>query len=362
MSVDDPRDRERHPAAASSGLQRSLPGLRFDHLIHLTHAFGVWEHAEHTTPRVAHGFCTDDNARALIVVSREDSRSPQLDDLAATYLGFVLDARMDDGVFHNRRGHDGAWLDDGGSDDSQGRAWWALGVAARRGRQPWMRDAALATFETGTAFESEHLRANAFGVLGAVEFLAVVPGHPGARGLLRRWAEPIAAAAGSHVPWFESRLTYDNARLPEALLAAGATLGDARMIRMGLRLLAWLIEVETNGDHFSFAPHGGWTMGDERPGFDQQPVEAAAMADACHRAWVITGDAVWQSRGIRAAQWLVGHNDTRGVLYDEATGGTRDGLMRGGVNDNQGAESTLAGLAALQVAASLWDEPAWSVT
>lgn len=352
MSRDDPRGPARHPAGSSAN-EPSLPAPRFDHLMHLTHAFGVWEHAEMTTPRVAHGFCTDDNARALIVVSREDSATAVLDDLAATYLGFVLDARMDDGTFHNRRGHDGAWLDDRGSDDSQGRALWALGVAARRGGQPWVREAARAAFDAPTAFASVHLRANAFAVLGAVELLAVEPDHGGARQLLRQCVEPLVAAAHSRVPWFEARLTYDNARLPEALLAAGSTLGDATLIRMGVRLLTWLAEIETDGDHFSFVPHGGWALGDDRPRFDQQPVEAAAMVDACYRAWTVTGDPAWSSRAIHAAQWFVGRNDTGGILYDEATGGTCDGLMRDGVNDNQGAESTLAGLAAMQVAAAL---------
>ena len=285
-----------------------------------------------------------------------------LDDLAATYLAFVLDARTEGGAFHNRRGHDGTWLDDAGSDDSQGRAWWALGVAARRGRQPWMREASVAAFDVDTDFTSVHLRANAFAVLGAVDLLAVEPAHPAANQLLRRWIEPLATRASSRVPWLEDRLTYDNARLPEALLAAGGTLGDARLVRTGLRLLTWLVGVETTVDHFSFVPHGGWTVGDDRPTFDQQPVEAAAMADACYRAWTMTGDPAWRSRGIRAAQWLVGHNETGSVLYDDATGGTRDGLMRDGVNDNQGAESTLAGLSALQVAVACGDEPAMALT
>lgn len=352
MSRDDPRGPARHPAGSAVNAP-SLPTPRFDHLMHLTHAFGVWEHAEMTTPRVDHGFCTDDNARALIVVSRDGSESAALDDLAATYLGFVLDARTDDGAFHNRRGHDGAWLDDRGSDDSQGRALWGLGVAAHRGRQPWMREAARAAFDVPTSFRSDHLRANAFAVLGAVELLAADPGHRGARQLLRQGVEPLVTAAHSRVPWFEARLTYDNARLPEALLAAGSTLGDARLIRMGVRMLTWLVDIETDGDHFSFVPHGGWAMGDDRPPFDQQPVEATAMVDACHRAWDVIGDPDWSARAIQAAQWFVGRNDTGAILYDEATGGTYDGLMRDGVNDNQGAESTLAGLAAMQVAAIL---------
>ncbi len=337
----------------------TMPSPRFDHLRHMTCPLGVWEHAELTTPRVAHGLCTDDNARALIVVSRDATADPRLDDLAGTYLQFVLDARTHLGQFHNRRGHDGAWLDDRGSDDSQGRAWWALGVIARVGRQPWMRDAGIFAFDAHAGFSSVHLRANAFAVLGAAEALSVHPDHAGAGRLLQRAVEPLRAAATSRVPWFEPRLTYDNARLPEALLAAGTTLGDALMVHMGLRLLAWLVDVEMPAGHFSFVPAAGWAPGEPRPGFDQQPVEAAAMAEACHRAWTVTGDEQWRARGLRAAQWFLGVNDTGAILYDVASGGTYDGLMADGVNLNQGAESTLSGLAAMQVADAFGiDEPA----
>ncbi len=356
MPPDDPR-RAAHPAGARPA-GPSLPAPCFDHLDHLTTDLGIWEHAEFTTPRVAHGYCTDDNARALIVACRGAGDPSVPAGAAATYLRFVLDARTAAGTFHNRRDHDGAWADVVGSDDSQGRAWWALGVAARTAPEPWMREAAVAAFDGCSAFASVHLRANAFAVLGAVELLDVQPAHAGARELLRRSTVPLAAAARTHVPWLETRLTYDNARLPEALLAAGTTLHDAGLVRSGLRLLTWLVGVETRGDHFSFVPHEGWTPGEPRLRFDQQPVEAAAMADACHRAFALTDDPVWRLHAIRAAQWFVGHNDTDEVLYDVTTGGSRDGLMHGGANENRGAESTLAGLAALQVAAALTDLPA----
>lgn len=346
-----------HPGAGAPPAT-ALPAPRFDHLRHMTHPLGVWEHAELTTPRVAHGFCTDDNARALIVVSRDTTADRRLDDLAGTYLQFVLDARTHLGQFRNRRSHDGTWLDDRGSDDSQGRAWWALGVVARLGRQSWMCEAGISAFDARPDLSSVHLRANAFTVFGAAEALSAHPGHTGAESLLRLAVEPLTAAATSHVPWFEPRLTYDNARLPEALLAAGTALGDARMVHMGLRLLSWLVDVETRDGHFSFVPTDGWAPGEQRPGFDQQPLEAAAMAEACHRAWTVTGDERWRARGLRAAQWFLGSNDTGAVLYDVASGGTYDGLMTDGVNLNQGAESTLAGLAALQVAEAFGiDEP-----
>jgi hypothetical protein len=119
----------------------------------------------------------------------------------------------------------------------------------------------------------------------------------------------------------------------------------------GIRLLEWLVRVETNRDHFTFTSHTGSAPGEARPGFDQQPLEAWAMADACHRAWSVTGDGAWRARALRAAQWLMGHNDTGMELYQEATGATSDGLMEYSVNENRGAESTLAGIGALQVAA-----------
>lgn len=335
-----------------AGDASSLPAPRFDHLTHMTHALGLWEHAELTTPRVAHGFCTDDNARALIVVSRDPTPARELDALAATYLAFVLDARRPDGRFHNRRDPAGGWADEVGSDDAQGRAWWSLGVVARHGRQPWMRQAGVAAFATCGDVGSVHLRANAYAVLGAAELLAVVPDHGRAIELIRRSVAPITAAAGGHIPWFEDRLTYDNARLPEALLAAGTTLRDRGLVRTGLRLLTWLVAVETDSDHFSFTPDRGWAPGEPRPAFDQQPIEAVAMAEACQRAWTITGDDAWRERGLQAVRWLLGANDVGVALYDPASGGTRDGLMVDGVNENQGAESTLAGLGALQVAAA----------
>jgi hypothetical protein len=329
----------------------ALPAPDFGHLRKLTDEKGIWEHAEILTPRTEHGFCTDDNARALLVVCRQPSPSADLDDLAAIYLRFVLDARTESGHFHNRRDAAGIWIDDVGSDDSQGRAWWGLGTVARLGPTESMRRAGADAFATCASFDSPFIRANAYAALGAVEMLMADPDCDAAAQLLRRTSGRIADAARGRIPWPEDRLTYDNARLPEALLAAGTLLGDRSLISTGIRLLEWLVQVETHGDHFSFTPAGGWNPGERRPAFDQQPIEALAMAEACYRAWSITGDAAWKGRAVRAAQWFMGRNDPGMVLYDEATGGTCDGLEERSVNENRGAESTLAGLAALQIAA-----------
>ena len=317
----------------------------------MTDQMGLWEHAHMSTPRIEHGFCTDDNARALIVVSRQMPPKDELEDLATVYLNFVLNARAGSGRFHNRRDADGMWIDDVGSDDSQGRAWWGLGTAARMGQEPWMRKAGADAFADCTSFDSVHLRANAYAALGAVEMLVADRGHAAATDLLERTSRVIADAAAAKIPWPETRLTYDNARLPEALLAAGAALGRRRLISSGIRLLEQLIRIETNGGHFSFTPTGGWAPGELRPAFDQQPIEASAMAEACYRAWCITSHEVWRVRAIRAARWFLGQNDTGMALYDPATGGTYDGLMENSQNENRGAESTIAGIAALQIAA-----------
>jgi hypothetical protein len=327
-----------------------IPAPNFGHLRAITDPLGIWEHSRFSSPRRDLGFCTDDNARALVVVCNQAASDSNLADLAAIYLNFVLEARIATGGFHNRRGSDGVWLDEVGSDDSQGRAWWALGTVTRHGYEPWMRRAGKAAFADCDGFGSSHLRPNAFAALGAVEFLAAEPKNEGAQRLLARTSQILIDAARSRIPWPEIRLTYDNARIPEALMAAGAALGDERMIDTGIRLLERLLWVETDGDHFSFTPVGGWERGETRPGYDQQPLEAAAMAGACHRAWTMTGNPLWRAKALRSAHWLLGRNDTGVELYDIETGATCDGLQQKSVNRNQGAESTVAGLAVLQVA------------
>jgi hypothetical protein len=213
-----------------------------------------------------------------------------------------------------------------------------------------MREAGLDLFNQQRDFRSTSPRANAFAVLGASEVLVSAPNHRAARHILRRCVGHILVRDDALWPWPEDRLAYDNARLPEALLAAGAFLSDDGLVAAGLRLLEWLVSTETRDGHFSFTPAGGWAPGEPRPGFDQQPVEATAMADACRRAWSLTDDRRWRDRVHQAAQWFLGANDTGATLYDPHTGGCGDGLGPDYTNLNQGAESTLAALAALQQA------------
>jgi len=336
--------------------RRRLPKPPFEHLLRLSDRAGVFEHARLTAPRREHGYCTDDVARALVVLLRESRRPPQLERLAATCLAFLEQAQLPDGRFHNRLSPAGVWLDEVGSDDSIGRALWAVGVATTAAVSATQRERAHAVFEAGSGFCSLWPRANAFALLGAAEL--VTNGPPSvaqtASGLLEAAAVGLGRREDDPAwPWPEPRLTYANAVLAEARIAAGVVLGEERLLEEGLELLEWLVATETLGAHFSFTPAGGWGPGEPRPGFDQQPIEAAAMADACARAFDATGEPEWVERALWAANWFVGANDVGLSLYDEASGGCRDGLERAGVNENEGAESTIALISALQQARRL---------
>lgn len=316
----------------------------------MTSSIGVWEHARFSTPREEHGYCTDDNARALILLDREPSLSPHTSEMYRTYLRFLQDAALSNGGFHNRRRADGSWADAKGSDDSQGRAIWAVGSIARFGSESAIRSVGAELFRRH-GFESPSPRANAFAVLGATELLVAEPTNDLARGALEDWVAHLRILDDPEWPWPEHRLAYDNPRIPEALMAAGDALAVDEMVEDGIALLDWLISMETRDGVFSFAPVGGWGAGEKRPGFDQQPVEAAAFADACARAWRLTGESKWRDHVLRAARWFLGDNDAEIVLYDSETGGGYDGMTPTGPNLNQGAESTIAALSTLQQAA-----------
>lgn len=338
---------------------QATDGLDLRHLISLSDEVGLFEHALGAVPRTEHGYCVDDVARAVVVLCREPDPSATVTELAGRYVTFLINAQGPDGRFHNRLGYDGHWQDESATGDWWGRALWGLGTAAARGAGPWVREVALAGFNRGAGHRPHHMHSMAFAALGAAEILAVDPAHDPACRLLADAATsivgfspfspfstsgPAADAPGAAViwPWPQDRLTYANAVLPEVLIAAGHTQGDHARTAFGLRLLGWLVATETSGGHFSPTPARGWKPGEARPGFDQQPIEIAALADACARAFAITGDPRW-SRTVRmAAAWFEGENDARTPMWNPATGGGYDGLTATGRNENQGAESTLA--------------------
>ena len=194
----------------------------------------------------------------------------------------------------------------------------------------------------------------AFAALGAAEVLRVVPEHRCARDLIATAAQMIGGPqVGDGWPWPEPRLTYANAVLPEAMLAAGAALDAPSLVADGLRLLGWLLDAQTLDGHLSVVPVGGRGPADTVPGFDQQPIEVAALADACGRAFALTGEQCWADGIDLALSWFLGTNDACTPLYDPESGGGCDGLERDGRNENQGAESTLALVSTMQQARRL---------
>jgi hypothetical protein len=327
----------------------SIPVTPFRHLLRLSDDTGLLEHSWLAVPRRDLGYTTDDTARGLIAVCRQPDPGPELVRLGETYLAFLGHARDPGRGFRNRFTYHRTWTETDRSDDAAARALWALGCAAAKGPTPYLREAARHLMEESLDFRSPYLRASAYLVLGCAELLAVESDDPAARRAIEEAVAVLGAErATANWPWPEDRLTYDNARIPEALLAAGSALSRPRLTKDGLSLLRWLVAVETRGDNFSFVPVGGWVRGEPRPAFDQQPIEVAGMADACRRAWDVTGDPFWKEQVERAAAWLLGGNDAGVPLYDPDTQGCCDGLEASGVNRNQGAESTLAMITTFQ--------------
>lgn len=326
----------------------------------LADATGIMQHSRLSVPDPDHGYCVDDNARALILIHRRPA-DPLHDRWADVFASFVARAwNPARGRFRNFMAHDGAWLEEEGSEDSQGRALWSLGVTAAEARdgalRAWARDLFGEAAPNLRALGSP--RTMAFCILGAAAMLDRDPGHREARAMAAAFAGRLAglAAAASRPgwTWFERRLAYDNARLPEALLRAGMALGRDDFTALGLATLRWLAarQIAPEGH---FRPAGSVVAAQdygESSRYDQQPLEAQAMVEACAAACAATGDPLWIGHAERAFAWFHGANDGAVALADPASGECYDGLTPTGPNLNRGAESVLAyQLAACAIAA-----------
>jgi hypothetical protein len=332
-----------------------VSAVSFDHLRRLTDDGGLYEHALLDVPRPEHGYCVDDVARGLVVVCREPiDEADAHADLRAAYLAFVLEAQAPDGRFRNRRAIDLTWSGPATVGDCWGRALWSLGEVVARPRSSAEGSSALLAFERGAAWWTPWPRAMAFAMLGAAGVHSAHPDNRAAREMLAVGAQRLSRPAPTDDwPWPEQRLTYANAVIPEALLAAGSALDNDRMIENALVLLEWLVTIQTYLGNLSVVPVGGRGPAEPSTRFDQQPIEVSSLADAAARALSITGDARWSQVITMAAAWFDGANDSGTVLHDPVTGGGFDGLEARGRNENQGAESTLALLSTMQHARAL---------
>ena len=340
--------------------QQRLPEIKLEYLRRMTDDTGMLQHAKYTVPDRTHGYCVDDNARALIVAVTLQDLQPldsALSDLAAIYLSFLGHAfNGETGRFRNFMSYDRLWLEEAGSEDSHGRAVWGLGVAVALGRDKGQVGFGVDLFHRalGATEHFTHPRAIAFAIIGIHAYLSHSGGDSRAKRMCKTLSDRLMKQfrdfATKDWPCCEESLTYDNARLPQALLLSGQWLADSEMLKMALRALEWLKQVQTDekGRHFAAIGNHGWfTKGGSKAQFDQQPIEAAAMVDACIEAFSCTRDEKWISYAYRCLNWYQGDNDLGVSLCDYATGGCRDGLETQGANQNQGAESTLCWLMAL---------------
>jgi glycosyltransferase involved in cell wall biosynthesis len=338
---------------------RELPELKLSHLSRMTDSTGIFQHAILTVPNFSEGYCTDDNARAFIlaVLLSELGEEPErVRTLATTYAAFLhhaFDLRVK--RFHNHMSFDRRWLDEQGSEDCQGRALWALGVGV--GRSPYRSFQIMAGQLFALALpaltELTSPRAWAFGLIGIHEYLRRLSGdslvNQTRETLTFRLMELFERTAQPDWRWFQEDLTYDNAKLPHALILSGRATGQPAVLERGLQALRWLTELQiSEKGHFrSIGTNGFYRRGGMRANFDQQPIEAQAMVSACLEAYRATSDLWWYEQAQRAFDWFIGWNDLGLELCSPKTGGCRDGLHVDRVNRNQGAESTLAFLLSL---------------
>ena len=334
-----------------------LPPLKLDHLRHLTDHTGILQHSFFTVPNFSHGYTTDDNARALLVIILLDKLGNQkilgLGSRYLAFLGFAFNKKIK--KFRNFMDYQRNWLEDEGSDDSQGRALWALGTVMNhsnasvlQGMSGWLFEQTLPAVLLTTS-----PRAWAFALIGIYEYSQKFAGDSRANSVKNELGRRLLTLYQDNRTedwrWYEKSLSYCNAALPHALLTCGSSISNNVMTEAGLESLRWLVDLHrADAGHFvpigsnGFYPHGG-----ERARFDQQPVETQAMVSACLEAFRITGDKFWNKEARRAFEWFLGRNDLNLSVYDPTTGGCRDGLHSDRLNENQGAESTLAFLQSL---------------
>ncbi|TAL70119.1 MAG: glycosyltransferase [Bacteroidetes bacterium] len=336
-----------------------LPPLKLDHLLRMTDDTGMLQHSIFTVPNYDEGYTTDDNSRALIVsILLEAIIDDEPTNLASRYLAFILFAfNSENGHFRNFLNYQRQWLEMSGSDDSHGRTIWALGTVLGRSKTPSLQSIAGRLFEQAlpTIVDMKSPRAWSFAIMGIHEYSQRYAGDSKVSHVRLELAERLMTLyqknRTDNWKWFENSLSYCNAALSHALLICGNSIPNNDMTKVGLESLSWLADLQkadSPGGHFvSIGSNGFYKKDGVRARFDQQPVEAQTMVSACLEAYRITGEDHWRKEASRAFEWFLGRNDLNLSIYDPISGGCRDGLHPDRLNENQGAESTLAFLQAL---------------
>jgi len=349
------------PAPETDVTERAIiPEVKLKHLRAITDDTGLLQHCVFSVPDRNHGYCTDDNARGLIVavmhwrLFEDEAINP----LLKTYLSFLYHAFNEkNSRMRNFMGYDRSWLEEAGSEDSHGRALWALGYIIAHPPNNAYLGLANRLFkeaiEIALSFTSP--RAWAFAIIGANYYLRRFGGDALVRRIMAELGEKLLGLFRQNCAedwyWAEDVVAYENARLTQALIVAGNYLDYPEMFDTGSKSLKWLVDIQTNPEsgHLSLVGNDGWyRRGGQKARFDQQSVDATALIDACYQAFAITGSDYWFRTMEWAFNWFFGSNDVHQPLYEFSGGGCYDGLQPGGINQNQGGESVVSFLLALQ--------------
>jgi glycosyltransferase involved in cell wall biosynthesis len=336
----------------------AIPAMRIGHFLSLCDSTGILQHAVHSVPDRAHGYCVDDNARALLFASAllNSGEAHLSGDITARFAAFIQHAwNPDTSRFRNFMSYERRWLEESGSEDSHGRTLWALAECARNDTDPSRRSWAATLFKTALPgvenFSSP--RAWAFSLLGLDTCCRLEVGDLFANRMRKLLADRLMAlflaSQREDWLWFEDVLAYDNARLSQALIQTGLATHTPRYVEVGLRSLRWLMSLQTTATGY-FRPVGSKSFGKIRQkpdAFDQQPLEACATISACLAAWRADKGAEWLLGATRAFEWFLGQNDLQTSLIDPVTGSCSDGLHPDRPNENKGAESVLSYLLGL---------------
>jgi hypothetical protein len=343
-----------------------LPPIKLDHLVSLTDDTGLLQHAKFSIPNRNEGYTTDDNARAFIVTLRlakthDDSQTRHL---AERYLGFLLHMQGTGGSLHNLLGYDRKYLDQQGSEDCQGRVLWATGEGTLLGASEDIRTTAKTIFDRGLphSYNFTSPRAKAFTVLGLCSYHEAFPEDPNVLPVLQRLRDDLVvhyrSEASSDWRWFESYLTYENARLPQALLRAYGILGREEDLKIATEALDFLNRTQTISEIFVPIGNKGWyKKGGKRAIYDQQPVEAASTVESAIDVYKTAGQRRYLDLAVSAFKWFFGKNTKKVQVYRPKNGACYDGISAEGINKNQGAEAAVSFLLARLAMGEIRDEP-----
>lgn len=363
-----PRPRHLYSKNIKSITTFELPEIKFAHLKIMTDDTGMFQHATYTIPNREHGYCTDDNARAMVVTAMAGKLSSTnnvwLESFSSIYLSFLHDAyNEENGRFRNFMTYSRHWMEEIGSEDSHGRALWGLGKVIVFSRNTGQMEVATILFKRALnvveGFTSP--RAMAFALVGIHAYLEKFSGDSEVRRMREILAEKLFTLFQQHAtqdwPWLEKKVSYANGKLVHALLLSGQWMQRNDMIEMGLESLKWLFDIQTENGHFTpIGNHRWYEQGHPKSRFDQQPLEANAMIEACVEAFNLSRNRAWLDSAVMCFNWFLGQNDLNLSLYDPKTGGCRDGLTADGINKNEGAESSLAWLLSLLALQNLYSD------